>query len=142
MTERGPGVGDNIGGGRALQVCDLCGGVDDHPRHQFVGGVAGQAIIRPPSEAMVAKVMANSPEQHRAEMVARLTNVTTTDRHLDCCRADGCPTGECDARTAGAEHLRGGALLEHLVALPVHAEAVAAVKATATRLDRPAELEG
>jgi hypothetical protein len=39
---------------------------------------------------------------------------TNQIRHIDCCRGAGCPDGSCDQVTAGAEELRGDALLEHL----------------------------
>lgn len=35
-------------------------------------------------------------------------------RHMDCCRAGGCPDGSCDVVTAGAEELRGVELLDHI----------------------------
>jgi hypothetical protein len=127
MREGCPTVGDNIGGGRALHVCDYCGGVDDHPRHQFAGAVAGQPIIDPPAPEIIAAVMANAPDDQRTELVRTLVDRSTVDLHLDCCRAAGCPTGECDERTAGAEHLRGADLLDHLVTHPTHLAAVAAL---------------
>lgn len=38
----------------------------------------------------------------------------TQMRHMDCCRAAGCPDGTCELVTAGAEELRGDALVQHL----------------------------
>ena len=46
--------------------------------------------------------------------VIGLADGGTLTRHMDCCRAAGCPEGTCDQVTAGAEDLRDDALLEHL----------------------------
>lgn len=102
----------NIGNGRALQVCDACGGVDDHPRHHHSGGDAG--AFDPPSAAVLARVAKTAPAADVERLIAELQDTGTTSKHLDCCRADGCPTGDCDRRTAGAEDLRGAALLKKL----------------------------
>jgi hypothetical protein len=87
----------NIGGDRPLRVCDLCGGVDDHPRHSLAGTVPGQAAWPAPSEDVVNQVLEAAP--------------------ADCCAAAGCPAdGEsnCAYRIAGAEGKTGRALLNHL----------------------------
>jgi hypothetical protein len=103
----------NIGGGRALQVCDLCGGVDDHPRHSLAGGDAD--TYDAPSGSMVAKVAQAAPEADRDRLVAELLDTGTTSRHKDCCREAGCPTGECDAELAGWDGKTGKGLLAHIV---------------------------
>jgi hypothetical protein len=95
---------ENIGGGRALRVCDLCGGVDDHPRHVLTG------------VEMIARVLEQAPAEEAARLVRELVDTGSQDRHMDCCRAAGCPAGTCGPQTAGAEDLRGGDLLAHLVA--------------------------
>jgi hypothetical protein len=46
--------------------------------------------------------------------VVGLDDGGTQTRHMDCCRDEGCPDGTCDEATAGAEELRGDALVEHL----------------------------
>ena len=102
----------NIGGGRALHVCDLCGGVDDHPRHTLAGG--DQGAYDRPSPEIVSLVVERAPVDQRNRLVAELLDTGGSDRHLDCCREAGCPTGECDSRTDGAEDLRGADLLTHL----------------------------
>jgi hypothetical protein len=102
----------NIGGGRPLRVCDLCGGVDDHPRHV----ITGQTMPKP-GQDILAKVLAAAPEAERVRLVDELLDTNASDRHMDCCRAAGCPEGLCGPQTAGAEELRGGALLAHLETL-------------------------
>ena len=101
-----------IGNGRQLQVCDLCGGVDDHPRHVIAGGVAG--TYPPPSPAIIAAVVAAAPEDERDRLVADLVDQSSLTRHMDCCAEAGCPTGTCDDVIATAGSRRGGALLGHI----------------------------
>lgn len=106
-------MSDLIGGGRPLRVCDLCGAVDDHPRHVLSGG---DGFPRP-GRHIVDLVMASAPATERARLVEELLDTHASDRHMDCCRAAGCPDGTCDVQTAGAEGLRGGDLLAHLTHL-------------------------
>lgn len=100
-----------IGGDRPLRVCDLCGQVDDHPRHVLAGGTA----FPKPSDAILDKVLAGAPSGQRGRLVNELLDTNASDRHMDCCRTAGCPDGTCNTQTAGAEGLRGGELLGHLM---------------------------
>lgn len=102
----------DIGDGRPLRVCDLCGQVDDHPRHVIAGNVGGAFA---PSDGALDNVLAEAPEDQRRELVRALLDTTSSDRHLDCCRDAGCPDGSCDRVTEGAEGLTGADLLDHLV---------------------------
>jgi len=102
----------NIGGDRALRVCDLCGGVDDHPRHVIAGDT--RETFAAPAEDIVQKVLEEAPEDQRSKLVRDLFDTTSSDRHMDCCREAGCPTGDCERTTQGAEDKRGAALLKHL----------------------------
>jgi hypothetical protein len=104
----------NIGNGRALRVCDLCGGVDDHPRHVLAGQLPG--TYQRPGDDIVAQVAKHAPKTELGRLLAELFDTGTSDRHMDCCRAAGCPTGACDEQTVGAEELRGADLLQHLTA--------------------------
>ena len=101
----------NIGDGRPLRVCDLCGGVDDHPRHVISGGT-GQ--YERPSDEILTKVIDAAPSEQRARLVRDLLDTSSQDRHMDCCRVAGCPDGSCLRVTAGAEDKRGKQLLAHL----------------------------
>lgn len=105
----------NIGKGRTLHVCDVCGGVDDHPRHTIAG--ASLETFPIPTAETVQRVMAASPPDELDRLLTDLLDTGSSDRHMDCCRAAGCPAGVCDAVTAGAEDKRGAALLKHLVGL-------------------------
>lgn len=99
----------NIGGGRALKVCDECGGVDDHPRHVFAGGVRGSHPA--PSQEIVQRVIDDAPPAEAARLIRELLDTGSTERHMDCCRKAGCPTGDCDKMPDKT----GKALLDHIV---------------------------
>lgn len=101
-----------IGGGRPLRVCDLCGGVDDHPRHVTAGTVDGAFH---PSDGALDRVLTEAPENQRAELVRALLDTTSSDRHLQCCHAAGCAHPTC--AVAAESGLTGSALLDHLVNL-------------------------
>jgi hypothetical protein len=101
----------NIGDGRLVRVCDVCGGVDDHPRHQVVGDPG----TGPPNDVAVSAVLeADLSSDMRVTLLNDLYDTSLLLRHLDCCRNTGCPDGTCDTQTAGAETLRGAELLRHL----------------------------
>lgn len=104
----------NIGDGRPLRVCDLCGGVDDHPRHVIIGTEPDGQAISPPSDEVIAKVVGAAPPEHAARLVRELMDTTSSDRHLDCCAAAGCPDGICPGRIDGADGATGADLLGHL----------------------------
>lgn len=102
----------SIGGDRPLRVCDLCGGVDDHPRHVLTGS----GPYPKPGDDIVDKVLAAAPAADRGRLITELLDTSASDRHMDCCRSAGCPQGVCGPQTEGAEHLRGADLLDHLTA--------------------------
>lgn len=104
----------NIGGERPLRVCDLCGAVDDHPRHILAG--AGPDGFPRVSDEIVDRVLAAAPEDQRGRLLRELLDQSTSDRHKDCCRDAGCPTSQCDTELVGADGLTGADLLDHLVA--------------------------
>jgi hypothetical protein len=107
----------NIGGGRILRVCDLCGGVDDHPRHVIAGNQ--DTFTAPPGE-IVRKVLAATSGLSQSEqdrLLGDLVDTTSSDRHLDCCAAAGCPTGTCGPQVADAKGRTGKAMLTHLMSL-------------------------
>ncbi len=108
MTEATPDVAI-----RLKRICDVCGGFDDHPRHQiaYPQGMAPQADI-----AIFHKLLENvDPKTDEGALaVSDFFDTTIQLRHMDCCRSVGCPDGTCNVVTAGAEHLRGYDLLDHL----------------------------
>lgn len=113
-----------IGGGRPYRPCDVCGVVDDHPRHSFGNANPGTQMIVQPSAKVIAKTLETAPKELAEEILADLLDLSTTDRHMDCCREAGCPLPaddpfNCANRTQGVETKRGKALLAHLEANPV-----------------------
>lgn len=103
----------NIGKGRALQVCDACGGVDDHPRHLVAGAVDGSNP--PPAPDVVRKVMSSAPQGDDDRLLADLLDTGSLTLHRDCCRERGCPTGECEKLLEGWNGKPGAAMLTHLM---------------------------
>lgn len=93
-----------------LRMCDSCGGVDDHPRHVY-GVVTGDGRV---ADDVAAKALENAGPEDFAEILRQIRDETTVMKHMDCCRADGCPDNVCDTVTDGAEDLRGDDLREHL----------------------------
>lgn len=95
---------------RRLRVCDVCGGVDDHPRHDHN---AAPGEFDPPSKEVVDKVLANAAKlKTDVEPLLRdLYERSVQLRHMDCCRAVGCPTGECN----DVPDLRGMELVRAIV---------------------------
>lgn len=89
---------------RPLRLCDVCGGLDDHPRH--VQSIAKSEPDALPSPEFLDSLGTNVP----ASAIALLMNPRTRIRHHDCCAANGCVV--C-TRT---EALNGGARGDELLA--------------------------
>lgn len=96
---------------RPMRMCDVCGLVDDHPRHVFA--YADGAGVTDPSIAVLALDNAETAVD-KAVILMQIQDNSTTMRHMDCCRSVGCPDGTCNEVTAGAESKRGPALVKHL----------------------------
>jgi hypothetical protein len=99
----------NIGKGRILRVCDLCGGVDDHPR-QILAGTDGEAIVARPTEEVINRVLDTAPEGDRARLLAELMDKTSATVHYDCCAESGCTHDVCHQVVAAANGKTGKAL--------------------------------
>lgn len=97
---------------RPLRPCDICGGVDDHPRHQ-IAHPPGTVIANPEIIQLLAQNVDFTTERG-AKVLADYVDTTVEQRHMDCCREAGCPDGTCNVVTQGAESLRGTDLLDHL----------------------------
>jgi hypothetical protein len=106
MTETPVATVERISPDRKLRICDVCGGVDDHPRHVLAAGL-GEI---PVNEANLAKVLADDSltAEEKAAIVADIVDTTTQLRHLDCCTTVGCPDGTCNRHS---NDLKGGELL-------------------------------
>lgn len=100
---------------RPQRQCDVCGQVDDHPRHRVVFGA--QDNPPPVDQDLIETVIANNSlsARDRSIIIRSINDPTDQLRHIDCCAQVGCPDGSCDAiRRTGAEKLRGPKLLAHL----------------------------
>ena len=96
---------------RPLRGCEICGQVDDGPRHE-VSVEDGSAGV--PAAAIVRKMMDNGISE---EGLTAVLDPTTSVRHMDCCAGIGCsaePGKQCgDAERAG-RGLKNTALLTHI----------------------------
>lgn len=102
---------------RPTRMCDVCGGVDDHPRHVFAHAPGdGQSDYEVGLAALDS--VKDDPEARKA-VLDHLKDNATTMRHMDCCREAGCPDGTCNQVTAGAENKKGDALVKHLTSQKV-----------------------
>ncbi len=99
----------------ALRVCDACGLVDDHPRHTL-SGADPEGVTRP-SQDVIAKVIGGGYSPEVTALAIDQLNEGGLYLHMDCCRGRGCPTGDCDRQTSGAEDLRDDDLRQHLMSL-------------------------
>lgn len=91
---------------RPLRFCDVCGGLDDHPRHVI-------ALPRDSTEGTPSKEFLDSLDSGApVSAVAELMNPTTTVRHMDCCAEQGCEV--CRATEEEYGRRRGQELIDHL----------------------------
>jgi len=92
---------------RPLRFCDICGGLDDHPRH--VTQLAADSTDGEPSQELLADLNMGAADVYA---VKQLSDPTLTVRHMDCCAANGCET--CSATEKENKGLRGQKLINHL----------------------------
>jgi hypothetical protein len=99
-----------------LRVCDLCGGVDDHPRHVIAGAMTD--VFPRVGDDIVDRVLTTAPEQDRGRLLRELLDTSSSDRHLQCCAEAGCPQENpamrCDVLIANAGGVIGDDLRGHL----------------------------
>jgi hypothetical protein len=94
--------------GRHMRLCDVCGGLDDHPRHVtavppgFPGAVPTDSFLD------------GLPDGVPARAVAELMDPGTVVRHMDCCASRGC--GVCTEAAKTHDGLLGEGLLGHIQA--------------------------
>jgi hypothetical protein len=94
---------------RQKQACDVCGGVDDHPRHTIEYG--GANAPAPKDGSLRAAVKADAGDW----AIADLTSRDRTVRHFDCCAAEGCERCQASEEATGGK--RGEALDKALTKL-------------------------
>lgn len=83
--------------GRILRSCDVCGQVDDHPRHVFAtGGIEGLEQKVNADAVQAAYDTKGIDTRDLVRIVRELEDTTSFQRHMDCCRSAGCPSGDCN----------------------------------------------
>lgn len=101
---------------RPLRSCDVCGQIDDHPRHIFDTNAAENFAVN--EDAIKAAFGANEDGKVSGmELYAIVTDLRDTSfltRHFDCCRDAGCPTGECGAVLESVDNAHGLAIVKAL----------------------------
>lgn len=102
---------------RPLRYCDVCGELDDHPRH-VVSVPAGTPGAVPSQEFL------DSLPPGPVSAVAQLIAPTTVIRHLNCCADAGCQV------CAITEEATAGARGSELVAILTAPDALAGVDVT------------
>jgi len=109
------------------RVCDICGGVDDHPRHSFSGVINDNW---PVDESLSGTVSANAEQafhdglvsfEEANAIICAYGDTTSTDRHIDCCASAGCPLAGtidgCDIRAARAAGGTGQVMVDAAMAI-------------------------
>lgn len=91
---------------RPLRLCDVCGQLDDHPRH--VQGLPPGSTDGTPTKEFLDSLAPGAP----VSAIAELLNPLTIVRHMDCCAAQGCEICAATEQEYGAR--RGQALIDHL----------------------------
>lgn len=100
----------NIGDDRPLRGCEVCGGVDDHPRHACLVPVGYAGAV--PQGDVLQKLLDNGIS---GVALSEAMDAQTTMRHIDCCAAAGCPDGSCPPVVAQTNGVTGKKLLDHLL---------------------------
>lgn len=100
---------------RPLRFCDSCGQVDRAPRHVFATAL-DEGKSDPEVTSRALEENAGDADSVKA-IIAALNDTAGIYKHFDCCAADGCPTGTCDAQLADAEGKQNEDLAKHLIAL-------------------------
>lgn len=102
--------------GRRLRICDVCGQVDDHPRHEHYEG-EGIPVRQDHLAAVIERTDLTNEDKTR--IVAEIVDTASQQRHIDCCAEVGCPCVGLDTECkkvldAGGEGLKGMDLVEFI----------------------------
>lgn len=102
------------GDGQVLRGCDVCGGVDYHPKHVHTPNPDEPA--NPTQATMTAIIAAAGKAGATPDQLTWLTfdqmDPTNVVRHWDCCRDAGCPGGVCAENLARLGDVRHEALVQ------------------------------
>lgn len=78
-----------------LRICDECGAVDDHPRHNIFYA-RGDGVTPPEVGAKALENARAYGEAAVAHILAQVQDSAVMSFHMDCCRARGCFDGACN----------------------------------------------
>ena len=106
-----PDVVDGVEIVRPLRICDVCGQIDDHPRHVVGHDVNGPVPVNTALVVAISSRTDLSPED-KESIVADILDTTLEQRHMDCCVQAGCPDGSCAPNAITG--LTGAELLAHI----------------------------
>jgi len=97
---------------RLLRICDVCGVIDDEPRHQFV------TVGVPVNQEHVSAVLGRSDldDTTRSRILSDIFDTNVQQRHMSCCHDAGCPDagGPGDCAPFAATGLTGAELLDFI----------------------------
>jgi hypothetical protein len=78
---------------RPYGLCDSCGQVDKAPKH-LIYGSRGDFPLSP---ELATKAVKGCPKDYSVEsLMAEVQDTSTSQKHMDCCVADGCPDQACN----------------------------------------------
>lgn len=100
-----------------MRMCDICGQVDDHPRHIHAAAVGEATTTQEVAKAAMRHILKLKDNgEALALAVAHMQDSTTRMAHMDCCVEAGCPDGSCSeiVATLPKGYVKGDALKEHL----------------------------
>jgi len=96
---------------RLTRFCDICGGLDDHPRHmRNLGDAEGTEDGRPDDEWLAGVNTDGAP----VVAIERLTSSSMSEHHLDCGAENGCEICIESIKETKAKGLTGQKLIDHL----------------------------
>jgi hypothetical protein len=98
---------------RPNRSCDVCGVIDQHPRHIF-DTLGVQGLEQTVNEDAVQKAYENEniSRQELVAIVSDLRDVSSFTRHMDCCASVGCPDGTCEKIMKDTKNAHGFKLVE------------------------------
>ena len=85
----------------AQRLCDSCNQIDEDPRHVYgLAGDENESSTYTEAQMRAAVEAAGGDADKLVAVMSHLGDRATAMKHFDCCLADGCPDGTCDAKLA------------------------------------------
>lgn len=78
-----------------LRICDHCGGVDNHPRHN-IAYATGDGVTPPEVGAKAVTNATKFGERAVAVILEQINDTRMMSFHMDCCKVRGCFDGSCN----------------------------------------------